>query len=97
MLRLVDEFKPQVVILDPVSASRPPARELDARSMLMRMVDLLKTRQITALFTSLTGAGRPAEQSEVGISSLIDTWLVLHNRDRRASAPARCRSSSLVA
>ena len=79
MIRLVDQFKPQVVVLDPVTSFSAAGTELDARAMLMRLVDLLKTRQITALFTSLTSAGDSAEQSEVGISSLINSWLVLHN------------------
>ena len=45
--------------------------------MLMRLIDFLKANQITAVFTSLTVSGKHAEQSEVGISSLIDTWIVL--------------------
>jgi circadian clock protein KaiC len=61
--------------------------------MLMRMVDLLKTRQITAMFTSLTSGGHSAEQSEAGISSLIDSWLVLHNLER---AGERTRTLSIV-
>ena len=93
MIRLVDQFKPQVVVLDPVSSFEAVGTELDARSMLMRLVDLLKTRQITALFTSLTGAGRSPEQSEVGISSLINSWLVLHNH---VLAGERYRTMSVV-
>lgn len=45
--------------------------------MLMRLMDFLKSRQITGLFTSLTSAGGYAEQTEVGVSSLIDTWILL--------------------
>ena len=97
MLKLIDEIKPQVVVVDPVSSFVAAGTELDARSMLMRMIDLLKTRQITALMTSLTSAGHATEQSEVGISSLIDSWVMLRNSSRPASAPARCRSSSRAA
>jgi circadian clock protein KaiC len=50
--------------------------------MLVRLVDLLKSRSITALFTSLTSGGGPVEQTEVGISSLIDTWLLLRNLEQ---------------
>ena len=67
--------------------------DIDARSMLMRLIDLLKTRQITALFTSLTSGGHPAEQSEVGISSLIDTWLLLRNLEQ---AGERNRALSII-
>jgi circadian clock protein KaiC len=45
--------------------------------MLMRLIDYLKSRQITAIFTSLTGAGDALEQTQVGISSVMDTWLLL--------------------
>ena len=47
--------------------------------MLMRLIDFLKTYQITALFTSLTEGGAPVEQSSVGVSSLIDTWLLVRD------------------
>ena len=47
--------------------------------MLMRLIDFLKTEQITAVFTSLTAGGEQKEETEVGISSLIDTWLLLRN------------------
>jgi circadian clock protein KaiC len=93
MLKLIDEIRPQVVIVDPVSSFASAGSESDARLMLMRMIDLLKSRKITALLTSLTSAGRPAEQSEVGVSSLIDTWIVLHNIER---AGERTRTLSIV-
>ena len=47
--------------------------------MLMRLIDFLKAQQITALFTSLTHGGDALEQSQAGISSLIDTWLLLRD------------------
>ena len=59
----------------------------------MRLIDFLKQQGITALFTSLTadsGAAARAD-SEVGVSSLMDTWLLLANLSRTASARARCR------
>ena len=45
--------------------------------MLVRVIDFLKSRQITAFFTSLTTGGSALEQSEIGVSSLIDTWLLV--------------------
>jgi circadian clock protein KaiC len=47
--------------------------------MLTRLIDLLKTKQITAMFTSLTSAGMEIEDSEVGVSSLMDAWLLVKN------------------
>ena len=46
-------------------------------SMLMRLVDYLKSQSITALFNSLTSTDGSLELTEVGISSLMDTWLLL--------------------
>ena len=47
--------------------------------MLMRLIDFLKSKQITAMFTSLTSGGNALEQSEVGVSSIMDTWLLLRD------------------
>jgi len=79
MHHLVQEFKPQVVVVDPVTNLINVGSALQTRSMLVRLIDFFKTHQITALFTSLTGADSPLDQSEVGISSLIDSWLSLRN------------------
>ncbi len=77
--RLVDEFQPQVVVFDPISSFVAAGSFLEVRAMLMLLVDYLKGRQVTTLFTSLTESGGPAETSEVGISCLIDTWLLVRN------------------
>jgi circadian clock protein KaiC len=61
--------------------------------MLMRLVDLMKSRGITALFTSLTSGEGFTERSEVGISSLIDTWLIVRNVE---TAGERTRTLSIV-
>jgi circadian clock protein KaiC len=66
---------------------------MDAKSMLMRMIDLLKARQITALMTSLTDATHAVEQSEVGVSSLIDTWVMLRNLEQGGE---RTRTLSII-
>lgn len=47
--------------------------------VITRLIDFLKTEQITALFTSLTAGGAYLEKTEVGISSLMDTWMVLRD------------------
>ncbi len=93
MLKLVDDFKPQVVVLDPVSSFEQAGGVTDALAMLMRMVDLMKIRGITALFTSLTSAEQAAERSEIGISSLIDTWLIVRNLEQ---AGERTRTLAVI-
>ena len=77
--KLIEEFEPEVVIIDPVS-NLMMGNVHEVNSMLMRLMDFLKTRQITALFTSLTeGSQKEFEQTEVGISSLIDTWILVRD------------------
>jgi circadian clock protein KaiC len=75
--RYVDTLRPAVVVLDPITNLVAAGTELDARSMLTRLIDFLKSWLITSFFTSLTAAGGEVETSDVGISSLIDTWLLL--------------------
>ncbi|HEV7514436.1 MAG TPA: circadian clock protein KaiC [Candidatus Acidoferrum sp.] len=75
---LVDEFNPQVVIVDPIT-NLISANANEVHAMLMRLLDFLKDRQITAMFTTLTANRGAEEQTEVGISSLTDTWILLRD------------------
>ena len=77
--KAVSEFKPAVVIVDPITNLLGVGDEREVKAMLTRLIDYLKNLNITALFTSLTEGGSNAEQSEVGVSSLMDTWLLLRN------------------
>jgi circadian clock protein KaiC len=73
-------FQPSVVFVDPISNLTIENSEGEVKPTLLRLIDFLKQRQITALFTSLTsGVGAVQEDSQVGISSLMDTWLLLRN------------------
>ncbi len=81
--KLVEQLKPRLVIVDPITNLMMGGSDRDIQSMLVRLIDFLKAGQITTLFTSLT-SGRNAglaEQSEVGISSLIDTWLLVREME----------------
>jgi circadian clock protein KaiC len=77
--KLVNEFKPHTVILDPINTFDISDKGMEVKTMLMRLVDFLKSSQITALFTNLTSSGCEIEQTEVGVSSLIDTWILLRD------------------
>jgi circadian clock protein KaiC len=77
--KAVNDFKPNVVILDPINTFVVGDKEFEVKTMLMRIVDFLKMNQITALFTSLTAGGSTLEHSDTSISSLIDTWLLLRD------------------
>ncbi len=73
------QFNPRVVAIDPVSNLTEIGSTMEAKAMLTRMVDFLKSRGITALFTSLTSDTQNPEMTEVSISSLMDTWLLVRN------------------
>ena len=80
----ITRFSPSVVILDPISNLSFGSAAVEGKSMLMRLVDHLKANAITALFTSLTSEEpRDGLINEIGISSLIDTWLVLSVNSRQ--------------
>ncbi len=79
MHKAINAFKPQVVIVDPLNSFIIGGNETEVKAMLMRLVDFLKMNQITGLFTSLTSGGGALEQTDVAISSLIDTWLLLRD------------------
>lgn len=80
MHKFIEEFKPAAVIMDPITNLTSVAGEKsEVTSILTRLIDFLKARQITALFTSLTAGGMAAEGTDVGVSSLIDTWLLVRD------------------
>jgi circadian clock protein KaiC len=75
MHRDLDQCKPSVVVVDPISAFR--GSPVEVHSTLLRMVDLLKSRGITAMFTSLRSGASPLEGTDEGLSSLMDSWIKL--------------------
>ncbi len=77
--KIVKQFKPDIVIMDPINTFVVGDKDFEVKTMLIRMVDFLKANQITALFTSLTDNHTAVENTDVGISSLIDTWLLLRD------------------
>jgi circadian clock protein KaiC len=72
---LIKEFQPTVVIIDPMSNLTMGGTILQAKAFLFRLIDLLKSQQITVFLTNLIQGGMPVEQTEIGVSSLMDTWL----------------------
>jgi circadian clock protein KaiC len=77
MHQTVEDFEPDVVVVDPITNLMAVGSHTDVRSMLTRLIDFLKTRGVTALFASLTNASEVAETTEVLISSLMDTWILV--------------------
>jgi len=79
---LVRAFRPTIIVVDPISNLTMAHDDADVKPTLMRLIDFLKKEQITAVFTSLTSGGDVASafgDSQLGISSLMDTWLLLRN------------------
>jgi circadian clock protein KaiC len=75
--KMVSEFKPEALIMDPITNLLSVGNDVEIKIMLTRAIDFLKNEGVTALFTSLTEGGCAPEQSQVGVSSLMDTWLLL--------------------
>lgn len=75
MHREIETFMPDAVVLDPISSLR--GEQGDVHSALLRVIDLLKTRGITALLTNLVSGYQVTDATDVGMSSLMDTWLSL--------------------
>jgi circadian clock protein KaiC len=73
--KIVQEYEPKVVVLDPVGSLIHAGNRRDAQTMLIRLIDFLKQRQITAFLTNLTSGGSALERTDVEISSIVDTWL----------------------
>jgi circadian clock protein KaiC len=79
MIKFITEFAPEVVVIDPISGLDTSGTSLEVKAALMRLVDYLKQKGITAMLTDLKTGGSALERTDAAISSLIDTWLVLRD------------------
>ena len=77
--KLLRNFKPQVVILDPITNLISVGMVREVKSMLMRLIDILQSQNITILFTALSLDTTLTERTDEGISSLVDAWLLLRD------------------
>lgn len=85
LYKLVDDFKPKSVVIDPLTSIIGEGDSREVRSMITRMIDLLKSNSITSFFTSLVSASAKNDTSgEIGVSSLIDTWIVVRELEEEA-------------
>jgi len=78
MRRVIGAFRPQAVVIDPVSNLTCVGNQFDVTSMLTRLVDHLKVEKITSVFTSLI-SDVSESAAGVGVSSLMDTWITLQD------------------
>jgi circadian clock protein KaiC len=77
MHRMIERFRPNIVVADPVSSLLTVATEADVQATMTRLVDQLKAQGTTALMTSLTRGKIEDERTDIAISSIVDTWLLL--------------------
>ena len=82
----IDREMPDAVIIDPITNLDLIGKFMDIKLMFIRIVDNLKARNITAFYSALTSGGNPHETTDVGVSSIMDTWIILQHEmenDRR--------------
>jgi len=77
--KMVSDMHPGIVVVDPVTALLHSGAPPETRNTLLRLVDFLKSKQITALMTTLTHASNAPEETAVNVSSLVDAWLMLRD------------------
>jgi circadian clock protein KaiC len=85
LYKIIAEFNPQSVVIDPLTSLIAEGSQREIQSMVTRMIDLLKSRSITGFFTSLVSStAQNYTSGEVGVSSLIDTWIVVREIEEDA-------------
>ena len=91
IFRLIEDFQPDIVVMDPISSLTAVGNSSDARAMVTRLIDFMKMRGITGVYTDLKFGEALFEQTELGISSVMDVWILLEQvqgsgrRDRTMS------------
>jgi circadian clock protein KaiC len=79
MFKEIAAFQPRVVVVDPITSLMDSGTDFESKGMVTRLIDYLKAGQVTSLFTSLTQGGHSLQQSEMAMSSLMDSWLLLQD------------------
>ncbi len=79
MYDLIKDYKPQIVVMDPITDFFTIGTKVEVKAAITRIVDFLKASEITGLFTNIASEEEGPDQSIVGVSSLIDAWISLRN------------------
>jgi circadian clock protein KaiC len=77
--KMVKKFKPSAIILDPITNLITVGSVSEVKGMLIRLIDFLQAEQITVMFTALTLTTIVTEQTDEGVSSLVDAWLLVRD------------------
>jgi circadian clock protein KaiC len=79
MQKLIEEYNPASVVVDPITNLINAGDQNEVKSMLTRLIDYLKSKQITTIFTNLIHGGAGLESTESEVSSIMDTWILLRD------------------
>jgi len=79
MHKVIEQFNPTTVLVDPVSNLQNAGSLDDSTNMLIRLIDFLRKKCITAFMVSLNTGGKFLEATDEGLSSMVDTWLLLRD------------------
>jgi circadian clock protein KaiC len=77
--QIIKRVDPKVVVMDPITNFISSSDASAVKSMLTRLVDYLRMKEITGLFSHLSKAGGKQESTDENISSLMDSWLLLRD------------------
>jgi len=77
--KLIKQFKPKTIVVDPISNLITVGNVGEVKSILVRLIDYLQTQQITVLFTALSLNNIINEQTDEGVSSLVDAWILIRD------------------
>ncbi len=79
MYKLIKQFKPDAVVLDPITNLITVGSVSEVKAMLIRLIDFLQEEQVTVMFTALTLNTVISDQTDEGVSSLVDAWLLVRD------------------
>jgi len=79
MQSVINRFNPKVVIIDPITSLRDIASEYDLKRAMVKLIDYMKSKDITMMIGSLADSSEPADSSSLSISSLLDSWILLRD------------------
>ncbi|REA55184.1 KaiC 1 [Dyadobacter luteus] len=79
MTKFIEKVKPEVVVLDPITNLITVGSTSEVKSLLTRLIDYLQSKGITVMFTALALKDNKSEQSDEGVSSLVDAWLLVRD------------------
>jgi circadian clock protein KaiC len=77
--KIIRKFKPSVIVLDPITNLITVGSVSEVKAMLIRLIDFLQEEQVTVMFTALTLNNIVNEQTDEGVSSLVDAWILVRD------------------